>query len=75
MKMAKALTNPQLAADKAVVDAIKTFVASYNQTKPAGDYGVLTWDRAEKIFVAAVLRKNRRGNTGFRGDVVMGTNP
>jgi hypothetical protein len=40
--MAKALTNPELAAEKALSDALTTFVNTYNQTKQAGDYGVLT---------------------------------
>ena len=73
--MAKSLTNPSLAADKAIVDAIKTLVATYQQTKTAGDYGVLTWDRAERAIVRAAIRKNRRGMTGFRGDVVLGSAP
>jgi len=67
--MAKALTNIGLAADKAIVDAIKALVATYNQTKTAGDYRVLTWDLAERAILRAAIRKNLRGNTGFRGDI------
>jgi len=73
--MAKSLTNPSLQADKLVNDAIATLVRTYEQTKTAGDYGVINWSRAEKLIVAAALRKNRRGNTGFRGDVVLASNP
>lgn len=73
--MAKAITQIDLACDKAIVDALKTLIATYQQTKTAGDYGVLTWDRAEKKILQAAIRRNRRGNTGFRGDVVLGSAP
>ena len=71
----KAITNPRLDMDLLVVNLLKTFVATYQQTKTAGDYGVITWDRAERLLIESALRKNRRGNTGFRGDVVMGSLP
>lgn len=73
--MARAITQIGLAADKAIVDAVKALVATYNQTKTAGEYRILTWDLAERAIVRAAIRKNRRGNTGFRGDVVLGSAP
>jgi hypothetical protein len=73
--MAKSLTQPSLAADKAIHDAIRALLATYNQTKQAGDYGVMTWDKAEKLLLQAAMRKNRRGNTGFRGDTVLTVTP
>lgn len=73
--MAKAITNPELQADKLVNDAIATLVRTYEQTKTAGDYGVINWSKAERLIVKSALRKNRRGNTGFRGDIVLGSVP
>lgn len=72
--MAKAITQTDNAIDKAIVDAIKTFLASYNQTKLAADTGTWDWAKAEKHFVKRMIAKNRRGNTGFRGDLA-GTLP
>ena len=73
--MAKALTNPALFADKGVSDLITTIVRTYQQTKTAGDYGVIDYAKAERLVVQAAIRKRMRGNTGFRGDVVLGSNP
>ena len=73
--MAKAITNTDLAIDKAITDAIKTFLATYNQTKTAADYGTWDWAKAERNFVRRMIARNRRGNTGFRGDIVLGANP
>lgn len=73
--MAKAITNPGLAADKLVLDAIKTLVATYQQTKTAGDYGVVDWAKAERLIAKSAIRKILRGNSGFRGDIVLGSNP
>jgi hypothetical protein len=67
--MAKAITATDLAIDKAITDAIKTFLASYNQTKLAADTGTWDWSKAERNFVRRMVAKNKRGNTGFRGDI------
>lgn len=67
------MANPILltdrAIDKAIVDAIKTFLSSYNQTKLAADTGTWDWSKAERHFLRRMVAKNRRGNTGFRGDI------
>lgn len=66
----KAITYLDRAADKAILDAIKTLMASYNQTKLAGDIGgALSWAQAEKLIVRRAIAKNRRGATGFGGDI------
>lgn len=67
--MAKAITQPMLMADQLVLTGIKQLMASYNQTKTQGDYGYMDWPKAEKIYLQAAMRKNRRGNSGFRGDI------
>ena len=72
--MAKAITYLDKAADKAIVDAIKTLIATYGQTGLAGDVGgALDWSRAERIIVRRAIAKNRRGATGFKGDIVAST--
>lgn len=65
----KSITHTDRAIDKAIIDAIKTFLASYNQTKLAGDVGAWDWAKAERHFVRRMIAKNRRGATGFGGDM------
>jgi hypothetical protein len=65
----KAITATDRAIDKAIIDAIKTFLATYNQTKLAGNVGTWDWSKAERHFVRRMIAKNRRGATGFGGDV------
>jgi hypothetical protein len=65
----KAITATDRAIDKAIVDAIKTFLATYNQTKLAADTGTWNWAKAERHFVRRAIAKNRRGATGFGGDI------
>jgi hypothetical protein len=65
----KAITATDKAIDKAIVDAIKTFLLAYNQTKLAADTGTWTWAKAERNFVRRMIAKNARGNTGFQGDI------
>jgi hypothetical protein len=65
----KAITATDRAIDKAIIDAIKTFLATYNQTKLAGNVGTWDWSKAERNFVRRMIAKNRRGATGFGGDV------
>jgi hypothetical protein len=67
--MARAITQPQLMADQLVLTAVKQLVQSYQQTKTVGDYGAMDFAKAEKLIVQAALRKNRRGNSGFRSDI------
>jgi hypothetical protein len=68
--MAKAITAIDVFIDKQITDAIKTTLATYQQTKLAGDVGTRTaWADIEKRFVARMIARNRRGNTGFRGDI------
>lgn len=71
----KSITATDRAIDKSITDSIKTFLATFGGTKTAGDYGTWDWSKAERLYVQVALRKNRRGNTGFRGDVVMGSTP
>jgi hypothetical protein len=73
--MAKAITQIDNYFDVQVETVLKAAVAAYSGTKTAGDYGVLTWDRAEKKLIQAAIRKNRKGNTGFRGDVRLASTP
>ena len=65
----KSITYTDRAIDKAIVDAIKTFLLAYNQTKLAADAGTWDWAKAEKHFVKRMIAKNRRGATGFSGDM------
>jgi hypothetical protein len=66
----KAITYLDKAADRAILEAIKGLMASYNQTKLAGDIGgALDWAKAERIIVRRALAKNRRGATGITGDI------
>jgi hypothetical protein len=70
----KAITYLDRAADKAIVDAIKTLISTYGGTKLAGDVGGgLDWARAERIIVRRDIAKNRRGATGFNGDIAAST--
>jgi hypothetical protein len=65
----RSITYLDRAADRAILEAIKGLMASYNQTKLAGDVGgALDWARAERIIVRRALAKNRKGATGFAGD-------
>jgi hypothetical protein len=65
----KAITYLDKAADRAILEAIKGLMASYNQTKLAGDVGgALSWAKAEKLIVRRAIAKNRPGATGFGGD-------
>jgi hypothetical protein len=67
--MAKAITAQQIAADRELLTAIKNLMAAYNQTKVVGTAGYMDWAKAEKLMLQAAVRKNARGNTGFRGDI------
>lgn len=67
--MARRIMSTDYAIDKAIVDAIKTFLASYNQTKLAADTGTWNWAKAERHFVKRMILKNQRGATGFSGDL------
>ena len=42
----KSITATDSAIDKAITDAIKTFLATYNQTKLAADTGTWDWAKA-----------------------------
>ena len=65
----RSITYLDRAADRAILEAIKSLMASYAQTKLAGDTGgALDWARAERIIVRRALAKNRKGATGFGGD-------
>jgi hypothetical protein len=62
--MAKAITAPEITAEALLETAISSLVTSYSGTKTAGDYGVMTRAKAEKIIIQRALAKNRRGRTG-----------
>lgn len=69
--MAKALSPIDVFMDKQIVDAIKSAVLTYAQTKLAvTDAGTRTaWADMEKRFIRRAIAKGNRGNTGFRGDI------
>lgn len=67
--MARQILLTDRAIDKAITDAIKTFLLAYNQTKLAADTGTWDWAKAERHFVKRMIFKNRRGATGFQGDI------
>lgn len=67
--MAYQRTATERAADKALLDAVKTFLASYNQTKLAGDVGTWDFNRAVKLFARRAVKFSLRGNIGFSGDM------
>jgi hypothetical protein len=67
--MARTFSATDRAIDKAIVDAIKAFLLTYNQTKLAGSAGVWSWSKAERAFVKRMVLKNQRGATGFGGDI------
>jgi hypothetical protein len=65
----KAITATDRAIDKAIVDAIKTFLATYNQTKLAGNVGTWDWNKSIRHFQRRAIALGRRGNVGFQGDI------
>lgn len=67
--MAKALTTPALFMHQLHNNAIKAFLATYQQTKLVGNVGAWDWAKAEKHFVKRAIAGNLRGQTGFQGDV------
>ncbi len=67
--MAKAISAIDVFVDKQITDAIKTTVATYAQTKLGSDSARASWADIEKVFVRRMVARNRRGNTGFRGDI------
>lgn len=72
--MSRALTAPEVLADKLIVDAIKTLVATYQQTKLVSGSGIGTgrtidFRTAERILAQRALKKTYRGNAGFSGDI------
>jgi hypothetical protein len=67
--MAKAITAIDVFIDKQITDAIKATVLTFSQTKLGTDSARAAWADVEKAFVKRMIARNRRGNTGFRGDI------
>lgn len=70
--MAKAISAVDVLADKLIVDAAKSLVLAYQQTKLSGGItGTQSIDfkAAERILVRRAIAKNRRGNSGFNADI------
>ena len=67
--MAKAITPHEVEAMRLLDVAIKSLVATYQQTKLVGSAGYMDQAKAEKLMARAATRRVLRGNTGFRGDI------